>query len=315
MFWHFVMGASEPDGKFRYENLLSNETSYQQVIPALRRMSQSSSAYIGVGPEQNFTYIAALEPKIAFIVDIRRQNMLELLMYKALFETSRDRVEFVSQLFSRQRPTGLLNRPTAQELFDVYDSLACDTALLGQTVKKVEEVLGQEHGFPLTAEDFGTIRHVLETFCKAGPQIDYGFINAPSNLTAPSYKELMTTTDGRGQNWSYLANDDNFTRVREMQRKNLIIPLTGDFAGTKTLHDVGSYLKFRHASVTAFYISNVEQYLNPAETTQFRTNVSMLPVTPSSTLIRFMPPESTALVPVRDFLVRTGKLFHLLTQP
>src|SRR5262245_32430067 len=83
-FWRFLTSFSEPDGKFRYENLLSNEISYQTVIPTLTRIPQPSGAYIGVGPEQNFTYIAALEPKIAFIVDIRRQNMLELLMYKAL---------------------------------------------------------------------------------------------------------------------------------------------------------------------------------------------------------------------------------------
>src|SRR5262245_28650401 len=85
-FWRLITTLSEPDGKFRYENLLSNESSYQMVIPALKMQStRAGGAYIGVGPEQNFTYIAALEPEIAFIVDIRRQNMLEHLLYKALF--------------------------------------------------------------------------------------------------------------------------------------------------------------------------------------------------------------------------------------
>src|SRR5215471_15859808 len=81
-FWEMITGFSEEGGTFRYENLVSNETSYQRIIPSLKRVIRGD-AYIGVGPEQNFTYIAAIDPKISFIVDIRRQNMLELLMYKA----------------------------------------------------------------------------------------------------------------------------------------------------------------------------------------------------------------------------------------
>ena len=56
---------------------------------------------MGVGPEQNFSYIAALKPSMAFIVDIRHGNLDVHLMYKALFEMSDNRAEFVSRLFSR----------------------------------------------------------------------------------------------------------------------------------------------------------------------------------------------------------------------
>jgi len=311
-FWRFIANFSEPEGYFRYENLLSNETSYQTVIPALKRIGEPGGAYIGVGPEQNFSYIAALEPKIAFIVDIRQQNMLELLMYKALFETSIDRAEFVSQLFSRNRPPGLDAMTTAQELFKAFESQTCDSRLLGQTLQRVNERLITQHRFPLADDAQKTIKHILDTFCAGGPQIDYGFANAPSNLTAPSYANLMTATDGRGTNWSYLANEDNFRRIREMQLKNLIVPVTGDFAGMKTLRAIGAYLKHHQAAVGAFYVSNVEQYLKEEQKTRFRTNVSVLPVTPSSMLIRFVPPESTVLEPVRNFLFKSGSLFHLL---
>ena len=44
--------------------------------------------YVGVGPNQNFTYIAAIRPELAFIVDIRRQNLLEHLLFKVLTEKS-----------------------------------------------------------------------------------------------------------------------------------------------------------------------------------------------------------------------------------
>src|SRR5690348_15101630 len=85
-FWRLVTGFSEPDGYFRSDNFLSNESGYQLLIPTLKQMVRSGGVYLGVGPEQNFTYIAAFEPKIAFIVDIRRGNLLEHLLYKAFME-------------------------------------------------------------------------------------------------------------------------------------------------------------------------------------------------------------------------------------
>src|ERR1044071_2498776 len=103
-FWAMVTGMSEPGGFFRSDNLISNEMAFQHVIPELQKTPRPG-AYIGVGPDQNFTYITALKPKMAFIVDIRRQNMIQQLMYKALFELSTDRADFLSKLFSRPRPT------------------------------------------------------------------------------------------------------------------------------------------------------------------------------------------------------------------
>jgi hypothetical protein len=79
-FWRLVDDFSEPNGYFRSDNLLSNENAFQHVIPTLQTSLPAEGVYLGVGPEQNFTYIAALRPKIAFIVDIRRGNMnLQLL--------------------------------------------------------------------------------------------------------------------------------------------------------------------------------------------------------------------------------------------
>jgi len=89
-FWSLINELSEPGGSFRSENLLSNETRLQYVIPDLIRTVPRGGAYIGVGPEQNFTYITALEPSIAFIVDVRRGNLDLHLMYKALFKMSAD---------------------------------------------------------------------------------------------------------------------------------------------------------------------------------------------------------------------------------
>ena len=71
-----IAQLSEPGGYFDTDNLISNERSYLHVAPALRNPSLRGGAYVGVGPDQNFSYIAQIRPSIAFIVDLRRDNLL-----------------------------------------------------------------------------------------------------------------------------------------------------------------------------------------------------------------------------------------------
>src|SRR5215472_615819 len=91
-----IRDISEDGGYFHSDNFTSNETSYLHIVDRLRQLAGSGGAYIGVGPEQNFTYIAKVRPQIAFIVDIRRQAIIQHLMYKAIFELSPTRTEFLS---------------------------------------------------------------------------------------------------------------------------------------------------------------------------------------------------------------------------
>src|SRR5580692_12249653 len=124
-FWSLIERVSEPDGYFRSnsgstDNLLSNENGLSTAATALSVRPKGSGVYLGVGPEQNFTYIAAMRARIAFVADIRRGNMLLHLMYKALFEMSANRADFVARLFNRKRPTGLTTRSTAAELMKAY---------------------------------------------------------------------------------------------------------------------------------------------------------------------------------------------------
>src|SRR5438105_1435043 len=89
-FWSLVTDFSESGGFFRSDNFISNETLFQHVVGRLKENTRPGGVYLGVGPDQNFTYIVALQPRIAFIVDIRRQNMLEHQIGRA---SCRERVE------------------------------------------------------------------------------------------------------------------------------------------------------------------------------------------------------------------------------
>src|SRR5262245_3825279 len=191
-FWRLVTEFSEPGGVFQAE-FMSNEDSSQFVIPTLKETTRRDGVYIGVGPEQNFTYIAAIHPRIAFVVDIRRDNMLEHLMYKALFELSTDRPDFLSRLFSRQRPTDLDAYTSASALFDAYQSVAPDLRLYEENLHAVLDHLMMKHRFPLSDTDKAGIENFMNTFRTAGPYTLKG--TGDKNLT---YAQSMTGTDLTG---------------------------------------------------------------------------------------------------------------------
>jgi hypothetical protein len=286
-FWRMVSGFSEEGGYFRFENFLSNELGFQHVIPVLKEITKNGGVYLGVGPEQNFTYITALQPKVAFIIDIRRQNMVEHMMYKALFELSTDRIDFLSRLYARKRPGGLNPDANSEILFAGYQGVQVDRRLAQENLSAIKEVL-TNHKFGLSKEDFDSIEYVYKVFVEAGPDLDYNIGGFGAGGGSPTYEQLMTATDKVGHNWGYLATEANYRIMREMEMKNLIVPLVGDFAGPKAIRTVAEYLIDHDATVTAFYLSNVEQYLfqDPGQWRRFYRNVSALPLDSSSTFIR-----------------------------
>ena len=96
-FWQLVTDLSEPGGIFPSDNFVSNEYFTTDLMQDLKNRVPPGGVYLGVGPEQNFTYIAAIQPRLAFIIDIRRQNLDEQLNYKTLFELSSARRDCLSR--------------------------------------------------------------------------------------------------------------------------------------------------------------------------------------------------------------------------
>jgi hypothetical protein len=288
-FWKLVTDISEPGGSFRSDNFVSNETAYQWVIPDLQRTTRTGGVYLGVGPDQNFTYLVALKPKIAFIFDIRRQNMVTHLMYKALIEQSSDRAEFLSRLFSRPRPARLDSLTPAESLFAAYQAVPPDSAAYRKNLASINDVLSKKHGFALTADDTAGIRHVYQAFVAYGPDITYNSNQGRAGFgRMPSFAQLQIEADSAGVHRSYLASETNYRALKQLEADNLVVPLVGDFAGAKAIRAVGAYLKEHDATVTAFYLSNVEQYLfqQGDDWRRFFENVGSLPLDSSSTFIR-----------------------------
>ena len=303
-FWSLRDVLSEPPGEFRSENLVSNETMYQWPIPQLVKVVSPGAVYMGVAPDQNFTYLAALKPRIAFIVDIRRGNVLQHLLYKALFELSADRAEFAARLFSVPKPAGVTATTSARELFDAIYTEKADQQLFEANTRTVLDLLVDRHGYKLTSSDEEGLTWIYSCFFRFGPDLTYqacetaaqrpgyggrgGFFRFGGGFR--SFADMQTQTDADGVNHAYLANDANFKWMKDFEARNLLVPVTGDFMGPKAIRAVGAWVRQHGAIVGTFYTSNVEQYLfQTARWGNFYNNVATLPVDNGSVFIRSVP--------------------------
>ena len=282
-FWSLIETLSEPAGTFNIsDNLVSNEPRFAETV---RRLGPAGGVYIGVGPEQNFSYIARLRPAMAFIVDIRRENRNLHLWYKALFELSTDRADFVSRLFSRPRPPGLRSTASADEIFKQFDDVRPSPEQYGRNTTLVRERLLTTRGLPLSQIDLDWIDHVSKAFYADGPEIQFWGSRKVDGAARPSYRQLMTAQDFTGRSRSFLATDDGFRFVKDLQSRNMIVPVVGDFGGPTAIRRVGDYVR-EHANVVhAFYGSNVGVYLNNEQTRAFCRNLASLPAAPGDWFI------------------------------
>jgi hypothetical protein len=304
-FWRMMNEYSEPWGVFRSENFVSNETSLQWIIPELQQTVKPGGVYLGVAPDQNFTYIVAVKPSIAFIVDIRHQNAVEHLMYKSIIETSKNRAEFLAKLFARPALAGVDSASSIVQLFDALANAHPDSGIYRTNLQAIKDRLTKVHRFALSDSELVSLNCVYGAFFTNGPALTYGHSSECRNpgpfayggrggggmggpFGMPSYLSMMLETDGRGMNRSYLATEANFRALKDLEERNLIVPLTGNFAGDKAIRAAGQYAREHGATVTTFYLSNVEQYLfqQDDEAQRFYRNVATLPLDSTSTFIR-----------------------------
>jgi hypothetical protein len=290
--WRLSTELSEPDGNFRSENLISNEMVLARLLPEVTARVTPNGAYLGVGPEQNFSYLAAIRPQMAFIIDVRRGNLHVLLMYKALFELSADRAEFVSRLFTKPRPSGLSTMSTARQLMDAYDIAPTGTeAAFNANLTAIVRHLTTTRAIPLSPNDQDGVARAYRAFYFYGPSIDYSASTALTRFgggrQSATYRDLMTQADEKGQELSYLSSEEKFRYLKDLHSRNLLVPVVGNFSGPKSIRAVGEYVRRHGSVVTAFYVSTVEPYLRrEGALPVFCESVASLPVNDRSVFIR-----------------------------
>jgi len=315
-----MTSLSEPPKPF-HDNFVSNEHSYLQSARGLAAYASRGGVYIGVGPEQNFTYIALTRPRDAFIIDIRRANTILHWMYKAIFDLARSRPEFLALLLGRR--------------FDASNPLAAD-ASIGDVIARAERFRKSpqdlaegharivdriEHGFgiSLSAEDRAELDRIHDAFFYRGLDIRYD-ADADDDAAArnPTLRDLLTARDPSGAFGSFLADEDAFRFVQYLQRQNRIVPIVGNVAGSHTLTALAHRIDARGLTVSVFYLSNVETYLFEDGTwAAWVKNVALLPIDDRSLFLRAHLdaehphplqrreyPNASVLQPVRSFVRR-----------
>lgn len=278
-FADLVRELSEPGGAFHSTNFTSNESSYLHPFAVLRERRVSGGVYVGVGPEQNFTYIAEIRPHMAFVVDIRRDNMLLHLVYKALFAQSSDRAEFLSRLLSKplNRDLSYLSRlfqegpvwpwsrseSSAAELIAYFDGIDPDPKLYERNLRVIKSHL-KSYGID-SMKDMKAAERVYQAFFKRQLDIQYDLVTSGDPIyNFPTLRELILAETMDGEQANFLADDNAYNVVKKLHGKNLIVPVVGDFAGEKALRGIADYVRSHDVTVSVFYVSNVEYYLTIA---------------------------------------------------
>lgn len=278
---------SEPGGYFDSDNLISNETSYLHVIGKLRDIGVHGGVYVGVGPDQSFSYIAKIRPKMAVIIDIRKDNLLQHLLFKAIFARSHNRIEYLCTFFGKPLPkTKGWEGRGVKELAEYIDSTASDTKLFEKSSRELRQDI-QKFGIPLTQSDLETIGKVQRAFFSAGLDIRYSSYHRPPRSIYPPYRELLLETDLGGQQQNYFNSEDDFQFIKKLEDQDMIVPIVGDLSGPQAMKAIGQYVSEIKEHVSAFYVSNVEFYLQRQGTfDKFAENLKSLPIDDNSVIIR-----------------------------
>lgn len=254
-----IDSMSEPEGYFDTDNFITNETSYLQVVHTLDENVLSGGVYLGVGPDQNFSYIVHTRPSLAIITDIRRQNMLEHLLLKVLIEEAQDRVDYLCLLLGRNcenvpRDGGF------SELLASVRSAPLSPELLEASILRVRDVLLSDYAIRLTPTDLEQIEYVQRSFARAGLAMRFSSFGRLSS-GYPTYEEILLERDRDGTYQNYLATEALFEQLQDFEEENRLIPVVGDFAGPDALRRVGEFLRDNSLEISVFYVSNVEYYL------------------------------------------------------
>jgi hypothetical protein len=281
-----IAALSETGGHFDTDNLISNEHSYLHVLPDLSAGRAAGGAYIGVGPDQNFTYIAALQPDVAYIVDIRRDNMLLHLLFKGIFAVANTRADYLAILTGRPILAAARHEPSIETIVGHIDGSRPRAEATAAIRSRVDAAIART-GVPLDAADRATIDRFHRRFISAGLDLRFQSAGRPPRAYYPTYRQLLLARDGSGEMRNFLASDRAFAFVKGLHAADAIIPVVGDVSGPRAVAAIAEDLTRRGERVAAFYISNVEFYLFRSDRyARFVENLRLLPRTTDGVLIR-----------------------------
>jgi hypothetical protein len=260
----------------------------------LSAQAARNGVYLGVGPDQNFSYIAHLRPAMAILVDIRRDNLLLHLLFKAMFAEARNRVEYLALLTGRPVPqqiAGWEQKPVDAVVAYIDGAKPLEPGALTALGSRLAQKI-RAFGVPVTTEELSTINGFHRQFIAGGLSLRFNTTGRAPQFDYPSYRDLLLEVDRQGTRQSFIATEDNFQFVKGLQARDLIVPVVGDLGGTTALAAIARFLTGTNRQVSAFYTSNVEFYLyRDGSFPRFMTNLARLPRQSGSLIVRSVFPS------------------------
>lgn len=318
-FARLVRELSEPGGFFDTDNLISNERSVLHALDDLDAVDAHGGAFLGVGPDQGFSYIAHTRSTLAVMLDVRRDNLRQHLFFKALFGIARNRAEYLALWLGHDVPADVERWAGAdtERLLAWLDAAPATAASRDAAAARVRAAL-EALPVALDSTDRAVIARIHATFLRDGLALRFTTFGRPPRPFYPTLRDLVLETDRRGRRRSYLADEASFQYVKELQRRHRIIPVVGDLAGPHAMRAVARELATRDIVVRVLYVSNAEDYvLRDGGFGRYVDNVRALPHDARSVIVRSwfgapgMLPQSVPGYASTQLVQRVGDFLHL----
>jgi hypothetical protein len=208
------------------------------------------------------------------------------LMFKALFQRSSNRLEFLSRWTGRLVPpdVGSWDNAPIDDILTRVDSLPIDT-----TRSETDSILAtvRRFGVPLSLADTATIRRFHSEFITYGLDLRFTSTGRAPRYYYPTLRQLILERDLELRRASYLASEKDWSFLKELQGRNRVIPVVGNLAGTVAFPAIGREIAARGEHVSALYVSNVEMYIwRDGSFGTFAQNAARLPRNERSVIIR-----------------------------
>lgn len=290
-FGALIEQLSEPEGDFWTDVPLSNEDNFTDLLPTLARARGGEpGVYIGVGPDQNLNLLTAARPELAFIVDIRRDNLLLHLLYRSMFIDARTPSEWLHLCLGRRPPEAtpgaglsLAAQPAlgARDLIEQLKSAPTDDQVHAELLARTLTRMRDAWRVPIQQADEKAMRRMLAAYRRQGLDLH------STRRAQPTFETLLQSKDRNGRERHFLTDAAAFAFVRELELQGRVIPVVGDFAGERALAALARFLREHDLTVDAFYASNVEQFLDQgAQWERWTKNLERLPRAEHSLLLR-----------------------------
>lgn len=254
-----ALAAGESGSDYDLDCFVTSEVAHNQVLTRCAPVEQGG-VYVGVGPCQNFTYIGALRPSFAVVIDARVDNLIEHLIFKSVFERADTPAEYLALLFSRRMSRSAPLPPGAAPLLSAFDEAPGPASEFAANLKWLLAELGERWGLPPSL--IGRAKRVYTEF--RGRGLGITSVSAPQLAVLdhiPDLRAVIGSATASGHNYHFLTDPVRYSYVRDMQRSHRVVPVLGNITDISAVQRVNELLARLGEDATTVYLSNMEEFL------------------------------------------------------